>query len=286
MTNESIHPSTGLGPVALRVRDLDRSVDFYSNDIGLTLTAMESPEARLGAGDVHLLTLREDANARIMRGTAGLYHFAILVPSRIELARSLKRLADSNTPLQGFADHLVSEAIYLADPDGNGIEIYRDRPRDQWPRENGQLLMATDPLDINGLLDEISGPSEPWTGLAAGTTIGHVHLQVSDLGKATHFYREILGFDLILRYGPSAAFLSAGGYHHHVGLNTWAGRGIPPAPDNATGLIHFTIELPDQESYQSIAHRLESQSLAVDQRAQGLKIHDPSGIGILLRTRA
>jgi catechol 2,3-dioxygenase len=286
MSRTAIHPETRIGEVALRVRDLSRSVDFYTKHLGFTVMERAPAQARLGDGDTHILVLREDPQARTMTKTAGLYHFAILVPSRMELARSLRRLIERQTPLQGFADHLVSEAIYLADPDGNGIEIYRDRARDEWPRRNGQLLMATDPLDVHGLLDEISGEDDDWAGLAPGTTIGHIHLQVSDLQPAVDFYHDTIGFDLIMRYGPSAAFLSAGGYHHHVGLNTWAGTGVPPAPPEATGLVWFTIDIPDQESYQELARRLSTRKIATQKQGQGLLIHDPSGIAILLRHRA
>jgi len=284
MSQPAIPSETRLGEVNLRVRDLSRSVTFYAEHMGFAIIDRQPARATLGAGDRGLLTLHEDGQARPMARTAGLYHFAVLVPSRTELARSLRRLVTTKTPLQGFADHLVSEAIYLADPDGNGIEIYRDRPRDQWPRRNGQLLMATDPLDVHGLLDEVAGEDETWTGLAPSTTMGHIHLQVSDLQAAVAFYHEMLGFDLIMRYGPSAAFLSAGGYHHHVGLNTWAGTGIPPAPSDATGLMWFSIELPDRESYRELASRLASNGVQTSEQDQGLMIHDPSGIAIQLRT--
>ncbi len=283
MNQSPIHPETRIGEVALRVRDLSRSIEYYTEQLGFRLLSQDSALAHLGADQTRLLTLREEPAARPVARTAGLYHFAILVPSRIELARSLQHLIARQTPLQGFADHLVSEAIYLADPDGNGIEIYRDRPRDEWPRRNGQLQMATDPLDVHGLLDEVGGQTQGWAGLAPGTTIGHIHLQVSDLKAAVGFYRDTLGFELILRYGPSAAFLSAGGYHHHVGLNTWAGTGLPPAPSGATGLMWFTIDMPDQGSYQEEAARLAAGGTPTEESQDGLLIRDPSGIGILLR---
>jgi len=283
MTDDSIHPGARLGSVTLRVRDLDRTIDFYTRHLGFSLLATDSMEARLGTGGASLLTLREDPQARLIDRTTGLYHFAILVPSRTDLALSLRQLVASKTPLQGFADHLVSEAIYLADPEGNGIEIYRDRPRDQWPHRNGQLLMGTDPLDVNGLLEEAAQVDAPWTGLSPGTTIGHVHLQAADLGPAVNFYQGTLGFDLIMRFGPSAAFLSAGGYHHHIGLNTWAGTGLPAAPPDATGLIWFAIVLPDRESYQALAGRLSEKAVSTEEHEQGLLVHDPSGIGILIK---
>jgi catechol 2,3-dioxygenase len=284
MTLDSIHPGTKLGPVTLRVADLDRSIEFYTKHLGFSLIDAGPPEALLAAGDTHLLTLQEDRHARPASRTAGLYHFAILVPSRIDLALSLRQLVASKTPLQGFADHLVSEAIYLADPEGNGIEIYRDRPRDQWPRREGQLLMATDPLDVHALLDEAAMAGKAWAGLPPGTTIGHIHLQISDLESAVGFYKGTLGFDLVMRYGPSAAFLSAGGYHHHIGLNTWAGNGIPPAPPDATGLMWFAIELPDKVSYRELARRLAEKEISAEEQEKGLLLHDPSGIGLLLES--
>lgn len=170
-----------------------------------------------------------------------MYHFAILVPSRASLGRSLRRLSEKRWPLTGASDHLVSEALYLDDPDGLGIEIYRDRPRDEWPVSNGQLLMATDPLDLQGVFDE-PGAEMQWSGLEAGTVIGHVHLHVPHLDTAERFYCGRIGFEPTVRGYPGALFVAAGGYHHHLGLNTWTGIGAPPPPDDAVGLRSFTIE--------------------------------------------
>jgi catechol 2,3-dioxygenase len=178
------------------------------------------------------------------RRTTGLYHFAILVPSRAALGRSLRRLAEMRWPISGAADHLVSEALYLDDPDGLGIEIYRDRPRDTWRVVDGELAMATDPLDVQDVADE-PGAEMPWTGLEAGTVMGHVHLHVPHLDTAETFYCGRIGFDPIVRRYPGALFVAAGGYHHHLGLNVWAGIGAPPPPENAVGLRSFTIESAD-----------------------------------------
>ena len=283
MTGNGIHPQTDLGYVCLTIRDLARSMAFYTEIIGLEVLQRSASEAYLGIEGKTLLRLAENPLARAARSTAGLYHFAILVPSRIDLARSLRHLLETHTSLQGFSDHLVSEAIYLADPDGNGIEIYRDRPRDAWPRRDGQLLMATDPLDVNGLLEELAGTSSDWTGLAPQTRIGHIHLHVSDLAEAVTFYEQTLGFDLVLRYGPSAAFLSAGGYHHHIGCNTWAGVGVPPAPDDAIGLRWFSIDVPDANAYEACFQRAKNGLQLAEEREEGLLLRDPSGNGILLR---
>ena len=183
---------------------------------------------------------RKDAIAKPRR-SSGLFHFAILVPSRAALGRSLRRLAEKRWPISGAADHLVSEALYLDDPDGLGIEIYRDRPTDAWRVASGELAMATDPLDLQAIHDE-PGAETPWRGLESGTVMGHVHLHVPHLDTAEAFYCGRIGFEPIVRRYPGALFVSAGGYHHHLGLNTWAGVGAPPPPENAVGLRSFTIE--------------------------------------------
>jgi len=221
----SIHPDTTVGPVALTVADLARSEDFYTGVLGFRAIERGDRALTLAAGGaVPLLRLVEQPGARPKPQRAtGLYHFAILVPSRLDLARALRHLAEQRYPLTGASDHLVSEALYLDGPDGNGIEIYRDRPRDEWPHANGQLQMAVDPLDVDGILGELARDDRPWDGLAPQTRIGHIHLHVADLRAAEAFYSGVLGFDVMLRYGAGALFISAGGYHHHIGLNTWAG---------------------------------------------------------------
>ena len=234
-----------IGQVSLTVRDLDRSLPFYRDVLGLA----EIGSGRLGpAGGRVLVELHErrDAVAKPRR-SAGLYHFAILVPSRAALGRSLRRLAEKRWPITGAADHLVSEALYLDDPDGLGIEIYRDRPRDSWRVANGELAMATDPLDLQAIAAE-PGAETAWVGLEAGTTMGHVHLHVPHIDSAESFYCDRIGFEPVVRRYPGALFASAGGYHHHLGLNTWAGVGAPPPPENAVGLRSFTIESASLES--------------------------------------
>jgi catechol 2,3-dioxygenase len=228
-----------IGQVSLTVRDVQRSLPFYLDVLGF----VELGPGRLGpAGGRVLIELheRQDAIAKPRR-SSGLFHFAILVPSRAALGRSLRRLADERWPMSGAADHLVSEALYLDDPDGLGIEIYRDRPRDTWRVANGELAMATDPLDLQSLYEE-PGAETPWHGLEAATIMGHVHLHVPHLDTAEAFYCGRVGFDPIVRRYPGALFVSAGGYHHHLGLNTWSGIGAPPPPENAVGLRSFTIE--------------------------------------------
>jgi len=284
MHNSTLHPETHIGSLHLVVPNLARALVFYQDSLGFSLLERHEESAILGpAGGRPLLTLtaRPDARPRPTR-TAGLYHFAILLPSRADLARSLQRLAEKRYPLQGASDHGVSEALYLADPDGNGIEIYVDRPRDEWPRRNGDLQMVTEPLDVEDLLKTLTPGEHLWEGLPAGTRIGHIHLQVGDLGRAQAFYQDTLGFDLVQRYGPSAAFLSAGGYHHHVGLNTWAGAGVPPAPADALGLVSYTIVFPDRAQLERAAERLRAAGVEYKERDAELVTRDPAGNGIVL----
>src|SRR5258706_2088422 len=284
----SIHPATGVGPVALTIADLDRSERFYRDVIGFRAWGREGDPATLtadGATPLLPLTGQPGARRRPPR-TTGLYHFAILTPSRADLARSLRRLAETRWPLSGASDHLVSEALYLDDPDGNGIEIYRDRPRAEWPRLGGQIRMATDPLDIDGILGELEHDDRPWDRLAPATTIGHMHLHVADLKAAEAFYHGVLGFDIVVRYGPSALFVSAGGYHHHIGLNTWAGVGAPPAPAGSAGLRHFVVRLPDQAALDAVLARVRAADIPIEDHAAGALVRDASKNAVVLAVAA
>lgn len=283
---ERLPAETTIGRVALTVSDLDRSLTFYQETIGFHLLERTDGMVTLGAGDQPLLQLNGQPGARRPAGaTTGLYHFAILLPGRRHLAHALYHLAESGTPLQGFADHFVSEAVYLADPDGNGIEIYRDRPREQWPSRGGQVQMGTEPLDVDDLLDELEEPVASWPGLPPGTTIGHVHLQVADLQAAETFYREIVGLELMMHYGTAAAFLSAGGYHHHLGLNTWAGVGAPPPPPDAAGLRWYELRLPAR-ALDPLLARARAVGLTPEQKEGGWYLPDPSRNLIRLATFA
>lgn len=281
----SIHPQAQIGTVCLNVSHLDETADFYVNNLGFELIQQEAGTIHLGVGEKILLILKEKLGAKQYPGRTGLYHFAILVPSRRALARSLRHLSETKTPLQGFADHWVSEAIYLADPEGNGIEIYRDRSRDQWPLQDGRIQMSTEPLDIEGILGEIAGESTSWTGLEPGTQIGHIHLQVSDISSADQFYTGVIGFDLIMHFGPSAGFVSAGGYHHHVGYNTWSSRGAGKPPDDAGGLAWYTIDLPSDEALERLKLQVTSSGHKVDIIDGRLTLEDPSANRIILRVR-
>jgi catechol 2,3-dioxygenase len=274
-----IDPAASIGSVHLTVSDLTRSVQFYESQLGFLVQRRDDRTAWLGAGGADLLVLSGREDAPRVRGTTGLYHFAILVPTRGDLAGALRRLIATNTRMQGAADHGVSEALYLADPDGNGIEIYRDRPRAEWPYAGAQLRMGADPLDLDELFAEPAEGGDS-AALAAGTVIGHVHLHVSRLDEAERFYVGVLGFELMQRYGPSALFVSAGGYHHHVGLNTWAGVGAPPPPPGAIGLRHFVVRLPTAAAVEEVAARLAAAGVPAEAVEGGLLVRDPAGNAI------
>ena len=282
MTTISLPAETVLGYIFLTVSNLERALEFYQNSLGMRLHWRDRQTAGLGAGQQDLLRLAENPAARPVHRTTGLYHFALLTPSRVELARVLRQIILTKAPVQGFSDHGVSEAIYLADPDGNGIEIYRDRPREKWPFENGKLVMVVDPLDIQALLTELDGTSEDWAGLDPATTLGHVHLHVAELPVAESFYRDVIGFDLMQRFGSQASFLSAGGYHHHLGINTWAGIGAPQPPSDSVGLRWYVIVLPTEKSLDRIAGRALEARVPFQKRDDGFLLSDPSGNGILL----
>ena len=278
-----IDASTRVGAVHLTIADLARSLRYYQSNLGLAVHRQDDRTAWLGAGGPDLLVLEADAAARPVHGATGLYHFALLVPSRPDLARALRRLAATNTVMHGAADHGVSESLYLADPDGNGIEIYRDRPRDQWPFPGGRLRMVTEPLDFESLLAE-AGPSEDRAAMPAGTTMGHVHLRVANLADAERFYVDVIGFELMQRFGPAALFVAAGGYHHHLGMNTWESAGAPAPPPGAIGLRHFEVLLPDDAAVRDVLKRIEGAAIPTERVADGWLLRDPSGNGLLLRT--
>lgn len=279
----SIHPDTEIGKVFLTVSSLDQSKNFYTRALGLQVRSMSDGLLELGTGRDTLLQLRELPGARLLAGHTGLYHYALLVPSRLDLANVLQNLLQQQVPLTGFADHHVSEAIYLPDPDGHGIEIYRDRPRRDWSDSQGQFYMTTDPLDVEGLLAELNNgrSNRPWEGLPGETTMGHVHLHVHDIQQALFFYNEVLGFDLMLHWN-SAAFLSAGGYHHHLGINIWAGKGASPPPPDSLRLLAYQIRLPDESAFQAVLDRLEAAGVDFERGNSQVRVQDPSGNELLL----
>lgn len=271
-----------MGRVALTVHDLGRAVDYYTGRLGLQLLEQSAEQALLGAGRTPLLQLQRQPGARPARGVTGLYHFALLLPSRLELARTLRHLLDTQTPLAGASDHAVSEALYLTDPDGHGIELYRDRPRAEWVYWGGALKMTVDPFDAAGVLALVDDATPTWTGIHPDTVMGHVHLHVAFLPQAESFYVDQLGFELMVRYGHQAAFVAAGGYHHHLGLNTWAGVGAPPPPADAARLLWYEIVVSGPAELQRLVTRLSAAGHAVAPFEQGYRVHDPASNGILL----
>ncbi|HEX3292551.1 MAG TPA: VOC family protein [Solirubrobacterales bacterium] len=283
--NGSIDPATSMGAVRLTVGDVDQARDFYRDAIGLTELEPANGTLRMGTADpadgaVVELVGDPDAPPRA-RGTSGLFHLAILVPSRPDLARALQRVAEAGWRLSGASDHLVSEALYTSDPEGNGIELYRDRAREEWPVRDGVLQMDTLPLDLDGVLGELRR-EDANAAMPAGTRIGHVHLNVSDLTAAEAFYSGALGFDVTVRGYPGALFVSAGGYHHHLGLNTWAGVGAPPPPPGSRGLREFEIVLPDGEAIAAEEDRLREAGFEPEHEDQRVRATDPSGNRVVL----
>jgi catechol 2,3-dioxygenase len=292
MSSFSIHPETKIGHIALTVADLARSLSFYEDVLGFAVERREAEVALRAGSGKPLILLAELPGARPKpQHTTGLYHYAIRLPDRPSLALILQQLQQTGYGLQGASDHGVSEALYLADPDGNGIEIYRDRPRDAWPLQDGTLEMGTAPLDMDDLLATPGAASSDWKGAPEGTDIGHMHLHVADLDAARRFYCDGLGFTLMQRYGNSALFVSAGGYHHHIGLNTWAGAGAPPPPDDAVGLTrgcsglrYFALRLPDTSALDALIAHCAEVGIATTDTPEGVRVADPSGNTVLLTT--
>jgi catechol 2,3-dioxygenase len=270
-----------MGPVHLTVGDLARSLEYYASAIGLRALERDDGRATLGAGSP-LLVLVEEPGARPARRHTGLYHFALRVPDRVSLARWLAHAAREHVPLTGLSDHAVSEAIYLRDPDHHGIEIYHDRPREEWEGEVAQR-MTTLPLDVDDLLGELADPATAdFGGLPEGTDMGHVHLSVASIPDSVAFYRDVLGFDLTAQVADQAAFLSAGGYHHHVGANVWESRGAPPPPPGSAALRHATIVLPDEAERDRVAARVAGAGQEPEAREDGVLVHDPARNALLL----
>ncbi|GHO98205.1 catechol-2,3-dioxygenase [Reticulibacter mediterranei] len=287
-----LHSGTYIGSAALTIADLQRSIEFYTRVIGFTVLMQTEQTAVLGTlanGEqkpLLTLVLQSTAKPQPARST-GLYHIAVLLPSRADLSLFVLRLATSGYPLSGVADHLVSEALYLSDPDGNGLEVYRDRPRETWQWHNGLVQMATDPLDVEALLTEGQelAAGENWHKAPAGTTIGHMHLRVGDIEQARHFYADLLGFDVV-QHLPGALFVSAGGYHHHLGLNIWQSRNAPRPPADSAGLRLFTIELPDAEGLAQLQQRLRTAQWPFEHHEGEIVVRDPWENPVLVTTKA
>jgi catechol 2,3-dioxygenase len=272
-----------LGAVHLTVADVDRAVAWYQRALGLRVHAHEGTTAELGDGGETVVVLHEDAQARPAGRHAGLYHYALLYPTREELARAAVRLAATGTPIQGASDHRTHEAIYLPDVDGNGIELACDRERDQWPTDLG-YARGPAPLDFDSLLATVAG-EQPTARVGAGLRMGHLHLHVGDVAAGLAFYRDVLGFEEQANLG-TAAFVSAGGYHHHLGFNVWNGRGVGPAPEHAVGLRHWTVQLPADAAVAEVRAQVEAAGHAAEPFDGGFLVRDPWRTAVAFVERA
>jgi len=272
-------PNIYVGEVNIKVKNLDYSLIFYQNIMGFQVLEKSEHKAVLTTDGIKpLLTLEQPKEVVAKTGrTSGLYHFAILLPSRADLAVFLRHMVQTGYPL-GAADHYVSEALYLNDPDGNGIEVYRDRPSSEWKWNNGLVEMATEELDGNGIIAESEAE---WSGLPAGTLMGHIHLHVSNLQKAEEFYTKGLGFEVVSYY-PQAAFLSTGRYHHHIAINTWQGEGAATPPKNSVGLNWYTLVFPDTTAREKALSQLKQIGAPIMKEADYFITEDPSGNQIRL----
>ena len=291
-TDFSIHPATRLGHVSLIVANLENQIAFYQQALGFKLHWREANKAGLGAGNADLIRLVEEPNLKKYRGVTGLYHFAVLFPSRRELAWArLSVLKYRNHP----TDHIMTKTTYLDDPEGNGIELYAESPEDGiftvenndfvTRRADGTLSDGREPLDVKALFSLLSEDDKLDAPIPSETRVGHVHLYVRNVQEAVDFYHGIIGFDVMGNSSTfQAAFISAGGYHHHLGLNAWQGEGAPPPPADAVGLRHFTIDLPNQQALDEVVARINHAEIAFNQTEDGLLLVDPSQNGLVLRT--
>jgi catechol 2,3-dioxygenase len=278
----SLPATLRLGPVHLVVTDLDRSVAWYQRALGLRVHRHDVTDAALGAGGEDVVVLHEQSQARAPGRHAGLYHYAMLYPTREELARAALRLAATGTPIQGASDHGTHEAIYLPDPDGNGIELAADRPRERWPTPEEEFSGGGPrPLDFDALLATVAaeGDAAPAGPVQAGLRMGHVHQHVGDVADGLAFYRDVLGFD-VWALLPTAAFVSAGGYHHHLGFNTWKGEGAPSVPDGVVGLRHWAIVLETVDQVAEVRDRVRVAGCAAEDVTGGFAVADPWGMPV------
>ena len=273
-----------MGPVHLTVSDLERSLEYYQRVLGLNVLEASGNRASLGSqeSEESLLELHERKGARQVprRGLLGLYHFAVLLPHRAALGQFVRHLAEFGVHA-GMSDHFVSEAVYLQDPDNLGIEVYADRPRSEWREEDGQLSMSTIPLDVRSVV--AAAGDERWRGAPSGTTIGHVHLHVGDIDQAEAFYHRALGLDKVVWSYPGALFMSAGGYHHHLGTNTWA-RGAPSASADDARLLEWELIVPATVDVDAAAKSLAAASHSVRRENGGAVVKDPWGTQLRVRT--
>jgi catechol 2,3-dioxygenase len=291
-TEFSIHPATLIGDVSLSVSNLDKQIKFYQSVLGMKLHWRKENAAGMGGGGLDVLRLTEEPAFRRYREATGLYHFAVLFPNRRELARAVRRLFDlkyGNYP----TDHIMTKTTYLDDPEGNGIELYAESPEDgTWSLPNGEYVTrradgslsdGREPLDVEALFSHLMNDDRLDAAVPAETRIGHVHLHVGNLDRAVAFYHDVIGFDVMgVAKAFRMGFVSAGGYHHHVGLNTWKGEQAPPAPADALGLRSFTVRLPNETELERVAARIRARGVSTQQTEEGLFVRDPSGNGVVL----
>ncbi|WP_017549215.1 VOC family protein [Salinicoccus carnicancri] len=269
-------PAVHVEHVKLNVSNLEHSIEFYTKTLGFSLLDKNDQSASLTAdGETSLISLHQPENAKPKGRTSGLYHFAILLPERSDLAAITLQLAHKNIRF-GSADHLVSEALYLNDPDGNGIEIYIDRPAEEWSWKNGRVDMTTDPLDFEDLLKSFD-PNTQWDGMPAGTVMGHLHLHVGNIGDAVKFYTDGLGLEIVCDLAGQAMFMSTEKYHHHIAVNIWNGIGAPAPDENSVGLNHYVLRYPDETSRDTAVSRLEETGFNVTREDGRIFSADPSG---------
>lgn len=282
---KSIHPGTNIGIVTLRVAQLERSLHFYQDILAFQPIEQTPGRVVLGTQDKQpLLELIEvpGAGPHPIRAT-GLYHVAIVLPTRPDLGRMLLRLVEANIEV-GHGDHAVSEALYISDPDENGLELYRDRPRNTWRRAQGTLIMGTEAVDLRSLAEDAQ-QAEPWNVVPAGTRVGHIHLKVGNIPAARRFYSDILGFDVIIQM-PTALFISAGGYHHHIGANIWHSQGASPVPANKAGLQSYVIAIPTLEGLQEVKARLVANNVSfTEEQPDLICVNDPWQNTLLLKVQ-
>ena len=289
----SLHPATTVGPVSLIVASLENQIEFYTKAMGFVLHSRKGNQATLGTGERELLHMVEQPDRKKYRGVTGLYHFAVLFPNRRELAIAMARLFTIKYP-NSPTNHIMTKTTYLDDLEGNGIELYCESPEDgEWffdgesfgaCRADGSPSDGREPLDVEALFSHLSEDDKLDTPISKDVRMGHIHLHVRDVDDAIEFYHGVLGFDIMGRAKPmQMGFVSAGGYHHHIGLNTWQGRGAPPPPEDAVGLRYFTVDLPNQDAYDEVVARVDEAGIPSNETEAGLLLHDPSQNGVILR---
>ena len=294
MKAQSIAAATGVGAVDLAVTDADRALRFYRDYVGLTQLPGEGPQLRMGAAGREIVVLHPGSERPVVQRTSGLYHLAIVVPDRRELARVIGRLARLGWD-QYPTDHVMTKANYLWDPDANGIEIYTESPEDGTLGfangtfvaydKDGRERSGRDPIDVEELFSHLRPDDRLESPMSQGTKMGHVHLHVADVEAALHFYHDLVGFD-VMGHVPGVGFVSAGGYHHHLGLNEWAGRGARPAPAGSAGLRRFTVELPTQSDLEDVVDRLEHGQVRLAEEDRGFVAVDPSANRVVFKVAA